>query len=89
FRVLKPGGRVSISDIVTEGDFSQELRADAARWAECVTGAIDADAYTGLMSSAGFVNVQIVDKVDAEGIVERLPGMPRIFSARVTGNKPQ
>jgi arsenite methyltransferase len=89
FRVLKPGGRVSISDIVTEGDFSEELRADAAKWAECVTGAIDVNAYTGLMREVGFTNVQVVDKTNAEDIVERQAGMPRVYSARITGYKPQ
>jgi arsenite methyltransferase len=87
-RVLKPGGRISVSDIVTEGEFSDALRADAAKWAECVTGAIDADVYTGMMREAGFVDVQVVDKSSAEGIVERQPGMPRIFSARITAQKP-
>jgi SAM-dependent methyltransferase len=88
-RVLKPGGRISISDIVTEGEFSDELRADAAKWAECVTGAIDAEIYTGMMREAGFTAIQVVDKSDAEGIVQRQPGMPRIFSARITAQKPQ
>jgi len=88
-RVLKPGGRISISDIVTEGEFSDELRADAAQWAECVTGAIDADIYTGMMREAGFSEIQVVDKSSAEGIVERTTGMPRIFSARITARKPE
>jgi SAM-dependent methyltransferase len=88
FRVLKPGGRVSISDIVTEGEFTPELRADAAKWAECVTGAIDVNDYIGLMCSAGFENIQVVDKVNAEEIVERQPGMPRVYSARITASKP-
>ncbi len=88
-RVLKPGGRISVSDIVTEGEFSAELRADAEKWAECVTGAIDADIYTGMMREAGFSDVQVVDKSSAEGIVERQPGMPRIFSARITARKPE
>jgi arsenite methyltransferase len=87
-RVLKPGGRVSISDIVTEGTFSEELRADAAKWAECVTGAIDVDEYTGIMRHVGFERIEVVDKVNAEDIVERQPGMPRIYSARITGYKP-
>ncbi|RMF77769.1 MAG: methyltransferase domain-containing protein [Chloroflexi bacterium] len=86
-RVLKPGGRISISDIVTEGDFSDELRADTEKWAECVTGAIDVADYTAMMREAGFVDVQIVDKVDADGIVERQTGMPRVFSARITASK--
>jgi SAM-dependent methyltransferase len=88
FRALKPGGRLAVSDIVTEGAFTEEMRADAAKWAECVTGAIDAEDYTGMMRAAGFVDVQVVDKTDAEEIVERKPGMPRIFSARVTATKP-
>jgi ubiquinone/menaquinone biosynthesis C-methylase UbiE len=88
-RVLKPGGRISVSDIVTEGEFSAELRADAAKWAECVTGAIDADVYTGMMREAGLSEIQVVDKSDAEGIVERQAGMPRIFSARITARKPE
>jgi arsenite methyltransferase len=88
YRVLKPGGRVAISDIVTEGDFSDDLRADTERWAECVTGAIDVDAYTGIMAAAGFVNIHVADKVDAGDIVTVQPGMPRVFSARITAQKP-
>lgn len=88
FRTLKPGGRLSVSDIVTEGEFSPELRADMAKWAECVTGAIDMHAYTGLMQQAGFVDIQVVDKVGADDIVPHQPGMPRVFSARITGYKP-
>jgi len=88
FRVLKPGGRVSISDILTEGEFSPEMRADLNQWAECVTGASDVEQYTGIMRGVGFVNVQVVDKADAEDIVERKAGMPRIYSARITAYKP-
>jgi SAM-dependent methyltransferase len=88
FRVLKPGGRLAISDIVTEGEFGDALRADTAAWAECVTGAIDVAAYTGLMRQAGFANIQVADKVDAGDIVPVQPGMPRLFSARITASKP-
>lgn len=88
FRTLKPGGRISVSDIVTEGEFSEEMRADAAKWAECVTGAVDIDLYTGMIREAGFANIQIVNKASAEGIVERKEGMPSIYSARITAYKP-
>ena len=88
FRVLKPGGRMALSDIVSEGDFSPELRADLSRWAECVTGAIDVDLYTGLMREAGFVDVTVADKVSAEEFVPRQEGMPRVYSARITAVKP-
>lgn len=91
FRVLKPGGRVSISDIVTEGEFSPEARADAEKWAECVTGAIDASAYIGLMQAAGFADIAVVDRVEAaeRGIVFDHPAdAPRIYSARITATRP-
>jgi arsenite methyltransferase len=87
-RVLKSGGRVAISDIVTEGEFSPELRAQTDKWAECVTGAIDMNRYTQIMQDAGFVNVQVVDKVNSDELIEHQPGMPRIFSARITAYKP-
>ncbi len=87
YRVLKVGGRIVVSDIVTEGDFSAELQADTAKWAECVTGAIDVEAYTGFMRQAGFSNIQVVDKSSAEGIVELKAGMPRVYSARITAEK--
>lgn len=88
FRVLKPGGRVSISDIVTDGAFSPELRTQLDAWAECVTGAIEVGAYTDLMRAAGFVEIEVVDKVDASALIERRDGMPRVFSARITARKP-
>ena len=88
FRVLKPGGRISVSDIVTEGKFSPELRANAAQWSACVTGAIDVDDYTNLMREAGFTAIDVLDKASAEAVVPRQPGMPRVFSARITARKP-
>lgn len=88
FRVLKPGGRLAVSDIVTEGDFSAELRANLDSWAECVTGAIDVVEYVQKMEEAGFIDVKVEDKVDAGRVVESVPGMPRVYSARIIGGKP-
>jgi ubiquinone/menaquinone biosynthesis C-methylase UbiE len=87
FRVLKPGGRLAISDIVTEGDLSPELRAQANKWAECISGALDVTAYIGMMWDAGFVDIQVVDKFDADSIIRREDGMPRIFSASILAQK--
>jgi SAM-dependent methyltransferase len=87
YRVLRAGGRVSISDIVTEGSFSAELRAQVDKWAECVTGAIDVAEYTGMLREAGFVDIQVVDKADAGELIASQPGMPRVYSARITARK--
>jgi SAM-dependent methyltransferase len=59
FRVLKPGGRFSISDIVTYGDVPERIRQDMALWAGCVAGALDRQGYLEIISEAGFSDVQI------------------------------
>jgi len=89
-RVLTPGGRAAISDIVTEGEFSPEARTDMAQWSACVSGAVDADAYRALLVAAGFEDVQIVDKTPAEQPHECCGSAngPRVYSARITACKP-
>lgn len=57
FRVLKPGGRLEVSDMVTSGPVPMELRENAAGWAECVTGALPEQEYLDLIAQAGFQNV--------------------------------
>lgn len=59
FRVLKPGGHFSISDMVTYGDVPAEIRQDMALWAGCVAGAMDRDAYLQLVQEAGFAELHI------------------------------
>jgi hypothetical protein len=46
------------------------------------------DKYTGIMREVGFSDIQVVDKVSAEEVVEHQPGMPRVYSARITATKP-
>ena len=57
FRVLKPGGHFSISDIVLSGELPSALVKDAEMYAGCVAGAIQKDTYLGLIQSNGFTNV--------------------------------
>ncbi|HYG20979.1 MAG TPA: arsenite methyltransferase [Ohtaekwangia sp.] len=59
FRVLKPGGHFSVSDIVLQGDLPQGLRDSAEMYAGCVSGAISKESYLGVIEAAGFVNVTV------------------------------
>lgn len=59
YRVLKPGGHFSISDIVLVGDLPDALRTAAEMYAGCVSGAIQQVEYMGMISDAGFQNVVI------------------------------
>jgi ubiquinone/menaquinone biosynthesis C-methylase UbiE len=62
-RVLKPGGRFSVSDMVTEGEFPPQLRANVNAWAGCITGALDQMDYLEKMRQAGFVDVEVESRV--------------------------
>jgi len=57
YRILKPGGHFSISDIVLKGDLPEGLRNDAAMYAGCVSGAVDIQEYLSFIRKAGFKNV--------------------------------
>lgn len=59
FRVLKPGGHFSISDIVLEGDLPAEIKEAAEMYAGCVAGAIQKQTYLELISSNGFENITV------------------------------
>lgn len=59
FRVLKPGGHFSISDIVLEGDLPKEIKEAAEMYAGCVSGAIQKQVYLELIASNGFENITV------------------------------
>ena len=66
YRVLKPGGRFSISDMVTYGDVPVELRQDMALWAGCIAGAVDRQEYLDLIEAAGFGEIIIHSSTEYE-----------------------
>lgn len=80
-RVLKPGGRVSISDIVTS-ELPEEIRGEIALWTSCIAGAIEENQYLGIMRDAGLVDVEVTsrryyDEATIRGLLsEVLPGEP-------------
>jgi SAM-dependent methyltransferase len=59
FRVLKSGGRLAVSDIVTDGPLPESIKQSLSAWAGCVAGAVDAKEYIGMMKAVGFTDIFI------------------------------
>lgn len=60
YRVLKPGGRLMVSDIVLDGELSQRVRKSTAAYTGCIGGALPRAEYLVAMTKAGFTEVEIV-----------------------------
>jgi arsenite methyltransferase len=103
FRVLKPGGRLAVSDVVTKGDVLPEIRKSVLAWVGCVAGALEQDDYRGKLKSAGFEQVDLEPTrtyrvedareflsgqgIDADAIAPQVDG--KFMSAFVRAVKPQ
>ena len=87
YRALKPGGRVAVSDIVTNGPRLPLVSDSAETWAACVAGALDLQDYRTGLEAAGFLEVEIVPKDDPTNkLLAKIPaGVP--FSAMITAHK--
>jgi arsenite methyltransferase len=59
FRVLKPGGKLAVSDIVTDGPLPDSIKQSLSAWAGCVAGAVEAKDYISMMELVGFTNISI------------------------------
>ena len=59
FRVLRSGGRLALSDIVTDGPLPQEVKDSLSAWAGCVAGALDVKDYIADLEAAGFSNIEL------------------------------
>jgi SAM-dependent methyltransferase len=59
FRVLKPGGRFAVSDVVVRGEVPAEIRRSLELWVGCVAGALRDDEYVSKLRAAGFVDVEL------------------------------
>ncbi len=64
FRVLKPGGRLQISDIALARPVSERFRQDPQMWAECVVGAVEEDRYLVMLRNTGFDQVEQIGELD-------------------------
>jgi SAM-dependent methyltransferase len=59
FRVLKPGGSFTVSDIVSVGQIPENIRKDLSEWAGCVAGALDKDEYLDIVREVGFKEIRV------------------------------
>jgi len=59
FRVLKPGGRFAVSDVVVHGDVPAEVRASVLLWVGCIAGALQDTEYTSKLTEAGFEAIEV------------------------------
>lgn len=92
YRVLKHGGKIMISDLVTEGDLPEDVRRSFDAWAGCIAGALEKNQYLETIRTAGFKNVKIVSEtsynMDFSKEIENIKqAQARILSIQVEGYK--
>src|SRR6476646_6417452 len=58
-RVLKPGGRLAVSDVVTRGEMLPEIRQSVLAWVGCIAGALEENEYKAKLTAAGFTNIEV------------------------------
>ena len=76
YRVLRPGGRIAVSDIVTDGPLPDELKESLSAWYGCLAGALDVKDYIAAIEDAGFVDVELapehMDEAQKDAILKDL-----------------
>ncbi len=60
-RVLRPGGRFAVTDVIADSDMSEETRADMQEWTGCIAGALTRDEFERDLTAAGFESIEIVE----------------------------
>jgi SAM-dependent methyltransferase len=92
FRVLKPGGRLAVSDVINTAPLSAELQSDPALLCGCIAGAAPAERVESWLTAAGFVDVRVTTKPDSRELIKTwAPGRnieDHIVSAMVEARKP-
>ena len=92
FRVLKPGGRLAVSDIINTAPLSAELQSDPALLCGCIAGAASAERVESWLATAGFVDIRVTPKPESRELIKTwAPGRNienHIVSAMVEARKP-
>jgi arsenite methyltransferase len=86
FRVLKPGGRLAVSDVIVRGEVSPALRRDMELWVGCIAGALDETDYKAKLGAAGFQDVDVETWRVYEGVAAG--GEDKFASAFIRARKP-
>jgi arsenite methyltransferase len=91
FRVLRPGGRLAISDVVATGPIPVELQNQAAALAGCVAGAAPLDDVRAMLEASGFTDIEVkIAPRSAEIVGAWLPGIEKfVASATIEARKPR
>ena len=87
YRVLKPGGRLIVSDIVTERALPDEIKNDPGAWAGCIAGALEQQEYLGKIKKAGFEDVQVVSEREFYVEARESKAMEKLLSIVVKARK--
>ena len=103
FRVLRSGGKLAVSDIVTDGPLPDFIKQSLSAWAGCVAGAVDAKDYIAMMASVGFTDISITPVLfDKQSIDSAIADMDKaielktisrddvyktVYSAKITAYK--
>jgi len=92
FRILKPGGRLAVSDVVLTAELPGDMKNDPALLAGCVSGAVTVEELTAMLENAGFTDVRIAPKDDSRGFIKdwapHRKAEDYICSAAIGGVKP-
>ncbi|MBS0663246.1 MAG: arsenite methyltransferase [Verrucomicrobia bacterium] len=92
FRVLRPGGRLAVSDVVARAELPEEVKRDLALHSGCLSGATPLAELTRILAEAGFVDIGIKPKGNTDEIItswESKRGFEsKVFAAEVTARKP-
>ena len=88
FRVLRHGGRLAVSDIVTQGALPEAVRRDPEAWAACVAGALDERVYLDKIKRAGFTGITVTERSTVETGQRQDGALAGVASIRVSAHKP-
>ncbi len=87
YRVLRPGGKLAVSDIVTEGQLPKELKQSLEAWVGCVAGALDVGEFIGELKAAGFEDIEVIPVYFDEEMIDEAAKQSGLEEVIRTGDR--